>query len=217
MPHLFVAAPWSEANVDLPRDMRRHLEKVLRLDAPAEVTYTDGLGTVGSGVFEGSSIKRGIEEQRPRPSRLTIAVAPPKNNARLRFVVEKLAEIGVERLVWLETEYGEGKPPRAEKALAWAIAALEQSRGAWLMDIVGFVPIAGIAELGTPLLADHGGERFAEIQPVSQPVLCIGPEGGFAIGELPDQAQRVSLGPTVLRVETAAVVGATILLDVLRR
>ncbi len=212
IPHLYLAGPWQENRIDVTLEVRRHLEKVLRINAPAEVTYTDGAGLTGSGSFDGASVGRGFEEMQQHRSGLTVAVAPPKNTARLRFVVEKLAEIGVNRLVWLTTEYAEGRPPRLDKAAAWAIAALEQSRGAWLMDIDGPVSISEVAQFGSPLFADQGGGPVGDFDLIPEPVLCVGPEGGFAPGELSEHGPRVNLGPTVLRVETAAVVGATMFL-----
>ncbi len=213
IPHLYLASPWHEDRIDLNADARQHLEKVLRMQAPAPVTYTDGAGLVGEGIFEGRFILRGAEEKLKRVGALTVAVAPPKNKSRLRFVVEKLAEVGVERLVWLSTRHTEGKPPSHEKATAWADAALEQSRGAWRIEIVGPVSVEEIAEFGDLVIGDPGGGAVRGLQRGTDLVLCIGPEGGFADDEIPDGVTRVSFGPTVLRVETAAVVGAALLID----
>lgn len=210
-PHLYLPGPWSGGRIDLGQDERRHLEKVLRLPLRADVTYTDGAGQVGSGVFDGDGIQRGSERLLSRHSALTIAVAPPKNTSRLRFVVEKLAELGVARLLWLATEYSEGRAPRSEKALAWSKGALEQSRGSWLMDISGTVMIEELNRFGAPVFADHGGGSVDDLGSIANPVLCVGPEGGFAAEEIPEDAIRLALGTTILRVETAAVVGAALL------
>ena len=55
------------------------------------------------------------------------------------------------------------------------------------------------------------GQSIDELEVPADPVLCIGPEGGFAQDEVPDGALTLSLGPTILRVETAAIVGAAVL------
>lgn len=191
---------------------RRHLGKVLRLTAGAAITYTDGAGRFGEGRLEVAGIRRGAERIEPhRMDPVTVAVCPPKDSARVRFVVEKLAELGTDRLWWLHSERSEGRPPREEKAQAWAIAALEQSRGAWLLEISGPVTLEEVAATNGVLAAVPGGSPLREMTIVGPVVVCIGPEGGFAPEELPAEVQQVGLGFRVLRVETAALVAATLL------
>ena len=190
---------------------RVHLEKVLRNSGPLEVSYTDGAGLVGSGVYSAGWIERGSESVHKRKNAVTIAVAPPKNKSRARFIVEKLAEIGAARLLWLETARAEGRVPRIEKSASWAQAALEQSRGSWLMEVAGPVAVADIQRFGTVLLADPHGEDIDDIELPADAILCVGPEGGFAPDEFLQSVIRVSLGTNVLRVETAALVAAVLL------
>jgi RsmE family RNA methyltransferase len=125
--------------------------------------------------------------------------------------VEKLAELGVDRLYWLDTRYGEGRPPRQSKARAWAQAALEQSRGPWLLEVEGPVAIRDLPDVPTLLVAER--ETNPPPSVVDDGILIVGPEAGLAEGEVPESAYRVSLGTRVLRVETAAVVGAAVLLE----
>jgi RsmE family RNA methyltransferase len=128
------------------------------------------------------------------------------------MVVEKLTELGVDRLVWLETARGEGKPPRADRSQAWTRAALEQSRGAWLMDIQA----SGRPEGPWPVtsrivVCDQSGEPARSALVGDQPILgLVGPEGGFTRDERPELATSVSLAQQVLRVETAAIALAAI-------
>lgn len=214
IPHFYVPGPWNGALLQIDDAARVHLEKVLRVGTAAAVTYTDGAGLAGAGIYEGGLIERGGEERAAAPrSAVTIAVAPPQSVDRVRFIVEKLAELGVGRLVWLETEHTEGRPPRADKAGAWARASLEQSRGAWLMQVEEPQAIADLGQYGTVALADHDGLSLDEIGSIDNPVLCIGPEGGFAPAEISASTARVNLGRRVLRVETAAVAGAVLLID----
>jgi 16S rRNA (uracil1498-N3)-methyltransferase len=166
---------------------------------------------VGSGVYSAGWIQRGREVFHERKNAVTIAVAAPKNKSRARFVVEKLAEIGVARLLWLESARSEGRVPRVEKSASWAQAALEQSRGSWLMEVAGPVAVADIPQFGTVLLADRDGADIDEIELPADAILCVGPEGGFASDEFLESVVRVSLGGNVLRVDTAALVGAALL------
>ncbi len=214
IPHLYLPGPWDGVRLQLDVKTRDHLEKVLRLDGATSVTYTDGVGAVGEGRYQAGLVERGEEEVcAGRSQAVSIAVAPPKNRHRGRFIVEKLAEVGVARLIWLQTRFTEGRAPRVAKARAWARASLEQSRGAWLMEIEESVTLAAVDGYGTVLVADRSGSRINSMDGVLNPVLCVGPEGGFARGEVPADATTIRLSESVLRTETAAVAGAVLLLD----
>jgi RsmE family RNA methyltransferase len=123
-------------------------------------------------------------------------------------LVEKLAELGVARLIWLQTIHGQGRPPQAERTAAWAVGALEQSRGGWLMETSE--ALVAMDALPRPLLvAAPGGEPSPPR--VRSATVAVGPEGGWAPDEIPTDATCIELGPTILRVETAAIVAATVL------
>ena len=185
----------------------RHLSKVLRMSRGDEVTYSDGLGTVGRGILGQNVIERGDEEEVARPTRITMVVAPPANKDRQRFLVEKMAELGVERLVWLETLRGKNRVSSASKVFSWVLAATEQSRGAWLMEVAPDLIRLDDLEPGWAVCHPGGDRSTPETQ-----TIVVGPEGGFAEEEVPKDAARWDLGPTVLRVETAAIVAVSKLL-----
>jgi 16S rRNA (uracil1498-N3)-methyltransferase len=138
-----------------------------------------------------------------RPSDLVVVVAPPDNRDRARFLVEKLSELGVAELMFLETRYGQGRSLGEVKVRSWAASGLEQSRGAWLTRTAG--GLVTFSSISRPFaVCDRGGTREV---PRARTVV-IGPEGGWAPDEVPDHAERFDLGDTVLRVETAAIVAA---------
>ncbi len=211
-PHLYLSAPWEEGEISLTDDHANHLRRVLRLADGAPLSYTDGHGTMGEGVLEDGFVRRGRESHfsRPEPD-VSVAVAPPRTANRVRFLVEKLAELGIDRLTWLETQHGEGRPPPAAKAAAWARSALEQSRGAWVLELDGPISVGDLPVMPTLWVAERESQPPPSV--VEGGILVIGPEAGFAEGEIPTTAKRLGLGVRVLRVETAAVVGATVLLD----
>jgi 16S rRNA (uracil1498-N3)-methyltransferase len=211
VPRVLRARPWPDGAIPLDDARAHHLTRVLRLRPGSAIEYTDGAGIEGTGTLgEGAVVIRGPESPvaAPAPS-LTIAVAPPHRAERARFVVEKLAELGVDRLCWLETRHGVDRPPPAGKTRRWAEAALEQSRGAWLMAVEGPVALADL-DARTLWVADPAGGA----PPVAGDALsvAVGPEGGWAPGEIPARARLVAFGDRVLRTETAAVVAATIAL-----
>lgn len=203
IPHLVVPAPWDDDVLRLSVVQWRHLNKVLRMRSGQEVTYTDGLGTMGHGTLGNQIVERGEEHVVPRPSDLTVAVAPPENKERQRFLVEKLAEIGVARLIWLDTKHGKERVSNPTKVFNWVLTAVEQSRGAHLMETGS--DLQRLDELEGRIVICHPG---GESTPGDANVVAIGPEGGFADDEIPPDARVWDLGATVLRVETAAVVAA---------
>lgn len=193
--------------LELSDEQRAHLNRVLRLREGDALSYTDGQGRLGEGQYRGGGVARGSEVVVPRPTDLIVVVAPPDNRDRLRFMVEKLSELGVAEIRFLETVHGTGRPPRPDRARAWAVSGLEQSRGAWLMRVGD-----GLIRLGEldddVLVCDPEGATEA----THARTVVIGPEGGWAPGEIPESMVRWSLGSTVLRVETAAIVATSRLL-----
>lgn len=208
IPHLLLPAPWPSSRLVLAAEQRHHLDRVLRVRVGEAVTYTDGVGVFGEGLVTAEGeVARGPERVLDPPApQLTVAVAPPASRQRLRFLVEKLVELEVARIEWLATRRGEGRPPPAEKARAWAVGALEQCKGTRLPGIgERLVPLAGLDE---PVVAAVPGG--GSISGLSRLTIAVGPEGGWAPGELAAGVPTVGLGRTVLRVETAALVAAVI-------
>lgn len=213
IPHLYLPPVWSGSAIELSDEQHHHLERVLRLQPGSSVSYTDGEGRIGQGRFEGTIVARGEERAGDEVSRdLVVAVASPRAKDRARFLVEKLAELGVRELVWMGSEHGEGHPPRTEKAVAWARGGLEQSRGCRLMEIR---EATTLSELSSPVMvADPGGPDITELDIPNRVTVAIGPEGGWAPGDLGGlDVVRFGLGPRVLRVETAAIVAAALILN----
>lgn len=217
VPHLHLPRPWESGELELDPQHHHHLFEVLRRRPGDPVTYTDGEGTLGTGHLRSDSVGRGEERVVVRPPGLiAVAVAPPRSAQRVRFVVEKLAELGTDRLIWISARQGEGRAPRPEKATAWARAALEQSRGAFLMQISGPLEVGAI-EGEQVWIFQEGGVVAPVLSGGAEVVGLVGPEGGFAEDEIPSTATRVSLGRRILRVETAAVAASVIMADRLGR
>ena len=191
-----------------------HVFRVLRVRDGEIVTVTDGAG----GWRVCRAVRATIEpdgEARVEPSPtnpMTIAFAVPKQD-RPEWIVQKLTEIGVARIVVLHAERSVVRwdADRAAKHLVKlgrvASEAVQQSRQVWLPQIDG--PVAAIEFLPDAVVAEPGGRpiNFADR------VISIGPEGGWSSAELEVAADRVSLGPAVLRVETAALVAAARAID----
>ncbi len=209
-PHLYVGGPWTDTVLHLDDAARRHLTRVLRYEPGSPVTYTDGRGALGEGTWTGSGVERGDERTVDPVGRdVHVLVAAPTSRDRQRFVVEKCQELGARSLTWLDTRWSSGRPVQAAKAEAWAVGALEQSRGTRLMEFGGRVGVASVTE---GIVAEASGvpltEAALDVGPVT---VLVGPEGGFAPGEVAETLDRVALAETILRTDTAAVVAVAIL------
>jgi 16S rRNA (uracil1498-N3)-methyltransferase len=189
----------------------RHAVKALRLEPGDRVTVFDPHET-WAGEIESAAGKVIVRllERMPAPSlpRVVVAAAAPKG-ARLDWMIEKLAELGVAEFIPVKfarsvVEPGEGKRKRIEKI---ALAAAKQS-GAPVLRISAEKTVAQLPA-DAWLAAPGGTER-----PVpGAGCVVVGPEGGLTAGEEARFARRFSLGPTILRIETAAVVAAARLLS----
>ncbi|HEX9643135.1 MAG TPA: RsmE family RNA methyltransferase [Acidimicrobiia bacterium] len=215
VPHVLVPQPWDGDHLSLADGAVHHLERVMRLRAGDGLSYTDGAGRAGYGTYSAASMRRGAERVVARAEPLlTLAVAAPRAAERARYLVEKAAEVGTDRLVWLETLRGGARPPAASKVAAWARAALEQSRAAWLMETGATVSLGDLAAEGPFLAANPGGLTWSRAREAvaggAGLTVAIGPEGGFDDDELPAAAVAVALGERILRVETAVVVVAAL-------
>jgi 16S rRNA (uracil1498-N3)-methyltransferase len=147
---------------------------------------------------------------------LTVAFAPVKGD-RPDWAVQKLTEIGVDRVVFLQAERGvvrwdEGrKAANMERYHRVARAAVMQSRSRWLPEL-------GTADFGW-FVARHGRDGAVamatpgatERPSLDHPTVLVGPEGGWSPGEEAAGLAKVGLGPGVLRSETAAVVAGALL------
>lgn len=191
-----------------------HLARVLRLRPGSLVTVADGSGRWRPAVLgEGPVLEPDGEIcAEPVPERpVTVAFAPVKGD-RPEWAVQKLTEVGVDRIVLLEADRSvvrwSGERARRQVARLTRVAreAAMQSRRARLPAVEGPEPVGALVGWRGVALADPGGAALDD----DVEVLLVGPEGGWTDPER-SVGRRVSLGPTVLRTETAAVVGATLL------
>ena len=139
------------------------------------------------------------------------------------LVVEKATELGVSRLVPVLTARTQPARLRADRLAAIATEAAEQSERLTIPAIAEPLPLAGFLAAFPPsrrLFVAAERRHAAPLSPVDplQPhALLVGPEGGFAPEELDAMARHafvssVTLGPRILRAETAAIAGLARLL-----
>ncbi len=191
---------------------QHHLLRVLRLRDGAAVTVTDGQGSWRPCTLDGGALVAADDVVRASPPQpaLTVAVAPPKGD-RLDWLVAKCTEVGVDRVVLLDAARsvvrwnGERAGRQVARLRRIVVEAAMQSRRVWLPEIAG--PLPATAVLGEAAVAEPGGRRVAP----GDTAIAVGPEGGWSPAELEAAGDTVSLGDTVLRVETAALVAAVMM------
>lgn len=195
----------------LSRDDQHHLERVLRLRADEIVSCSDGQGSWRICRWDNATLQVASEIHResvPTPT-LTVGIAPLKGD-RTDLVIEKLVEIGVDRIMVLapvERSVVRWTGDKASKVFERyeriIRAAAMQSRRVFLPELIGPVEFADAVADGA-VVAEPGGT--ATIDEVT--TVVIGPEGGFSSSEVALATKSVDLGPAILRAETAAMVGA---------
>ncbi|HEY8559107.1 MAG TPA: 16S rRNA (uracil(1498)-N(3))-methyltransferase [Pyrinomonadaceae bacterium] len=207
----------------------RHLRDVLRLREGSEIQVFDGAGreflcavaqiTKRETALE---IVREIAPAAPESDLdLTLAVALLKGE-KFELVVQKAVELGVTRLVPLNTRRADVKLKEADKKMdRWqkiALEAAKQSGRARLMEIaapVDFEKFVAEADGAKILFSERHGEGFAQFRPDKKITALVGSEGGWEDSELETAAAAgfriVTLKGRILRAETAAIVVSAIL------
>lgn len=223
LPRLFVRSPLGDsARVELEAGAANYLGNVLRLGEGGEVLLFDG----GSGEWLARIVETGkkrmvlVAERRTRALEqvpdLTLGFAPVKR-AQTDWLVEKATELGVRHLQPVMTRRTVAERVKLERLESIAIEAAEQCGRTLLPTIAEPVALpAFLAALDRPLyFADEtGGTPAAAAMTPGPAAILIGPEGGFTPEERDHvrahpQARAISLGPRILRAETAALAALT--------
>ncbi|CAG5016391.1 Ribosomal RNA small subunit methyltransferase E [Dyadobacter sp. CECT 9275] len=213
---------------ELDEEEARHTAKVLRLSTRDLINVTDGRGLLQTcrisvagkrviyDVIDSTHIK-------PRNYRVCMAVAPTRKTERNEWMVEKMTEIGVDRIDFVVTEHthteGINRIVNLARLNRIAAAAMKQSQQFYLPEITlvnSFKTFVEQQHISQKFMAyvpvhDRTAHVFSKIEKGKDSLLLIGPEGDFTPAEvemaMSHGFETVSLGNTRLRTETAAVAG----------
>ncbi|MFC7705693.1 16S rRNA (uracil(1498)-N(3))-methyltransferase [Plastorhodobacter daqingensis] len=225
---LFVDQPLGRGqSVTLTRDQAHYLFAVMRLDRGAGVALFNGrdgewLAEVAEAGKRGGTLLC-TDQTRPLqlPPDLWLLFAPIKK-ARTDFIVEKAAELGAARIIPVQTAHTNSERIRQDRLQAHAVEAAEQCGGTFVPEVTPLVPLdrllAGWPQDRQILWCDEalaGPHQTLEAARPGPWAILIGPEGGFSEAErrrLREMAQvtSISLGPRILRADTAAVAALTL-------
>ena len=225
---LFVDHPLGEGQtVPLDRDQAHYLFGVMRRSAGDAVLLFNGrdgewLATVAeAGKRAGSLLCVSQSGPQRMPPDVWLLFSPIKK-ARTDFIVEKAAEMGAARILPIQADFTNSERIRQDRLQAHAVEAAEQCGGTYVPEVCNLQKLdrllsewpddrqlmfcdEALAGEATSLSGAPGGKW----------AILIGPEGGFSPSErdrlraLPF-AHPVSLGPRILRADTAAVAAMTL-------
>ena len=237
-PRVFVEpALAAGARLELGKDAANHLVNVLRLKEGDSVIAFNGrdgawLGKLATAGKKGATLETIVQtaHQTP-PSDLWFGFAPLKIG-RLDYLVQKATEMGAGTLQPVLTEFTQVRKLRSDKLEAYVLEAAEQCEVLTLPAVAPEIELKPLIQhwretegLRRLLFAD---EAAASASPVDQigwlealPIgILIGPEGGFSDAEREllleqDFVIPISLGPRILRADTAAVAALTLVQSII--
>lgn len=225
---LYVEHDLSVGNsVPLDRDQANYLFNVMRLGVGAHVLLFNSRDGEFLAEVADAGKRRGLlavlRQTKPlqMPPDLWLLFAPIKK-ARTDFIVEKAAEMGAARICPVQTEHTNSDRIRQDKLQAHAMEAAEQCGGTYVPEVADIAKLRLVLENWphdrSLMFCDEAlvgeAQGLAQAKPGKWAIL-IGPEGGFSNGERDllsklEQSVPVSLGPRILRADTAAVAALTL-------
>jgi len=207
--------------ISLSRDQAHYLFGVMRMGPGDRLEVFDGRtgaypATVAEAGKKSGTLAVGAQTAPlRRPPDLWLMFAPIKKG-RTDFIVEKAAELGAARICPVQTDFTNAERVRRDRLQAHAVEAAEQCGGTFVPEVAHLARLSDVLTGWPPerrlMFCDEALAGPASALPdESGPwAILIGPEGGFSEAErarlaaLP-QARAVSLGPRILRADTAAV------------
>lgn len=207
-----------------------HLARVLRAEPGQRYEISDNVGVYLAEIESVSKSRVVFRVLEPVPTidpsvEVTLLAALFKFD-RFEWMVEKATELGVARIVPVVAERSErglekAAVKRAERWRRIALEASQQSRRARLPEILEAEPfeqaVARPAAARFVLDEAPGGSPLAILAPAGEVALLAGPEGGWTDAERQSARdagwQAVTLGPTILRAETAATAAVAVVMN----
>jgi 16S rRNA (uracil1498-N3)-methyltransferase len=230
LPRLFVRSALGDgATIELDAGQANYLGNVMRLGTGAELLVFDGQSGEWLARIVDAARKRmtlSVERRTREPETMPdvwLAFAPVKR-AQTDWLVEKATELGAARLLPVMTGRTVAERVRLDRLEAIAIEAAEQCGRTGLPEIaepVALKDLLGSRDSARRLyFADErGGEAAAMAFQAGAALILIGPEGGFTDQEQQlirsgENAVPISLGPRILRAETAALAALAVYMAV---
>lgn len=199
-----------------------YLGAVMRLGPGARIEVFNGRDGAWTAEIEAVGKRGGslalVAQAAPQrdPPDVWLMFAPIKK-ARTDFIVEKATELGAARILPVQTDHTNAERIARDRLQAHAVEAAEQCGGTFVPEVAALAPLSGLLDRwdkGRRILwADEalaGPAATLAALPRGPWAILIGPEGGWSAAErarlgVLEGVTRVSLGPRILRADTAAV------------
>ena len=221
----FFYVPDAQQQTELPPDEAMHAMRVLRLKGGDELFLMDGKGnyfkaevTIAATHHCYYEIKECLPQKPQWKGHRHLAIAPTKMLDRIEWMIEKVTEIGVDEISFINCQFSERRLLKTTRLEKIAISAVKQSRKAWKPVLNEMELLKRFLELprkGKKYIAHCYNEiprtyLFDELQKNEddeEVTVLIGPEGDFSLEEVKNRIkkgyQSVHLGESRLRTETA--------------
>lgn len=224
---LFYQPQILQGALHLDEDESKHCVKVLRKQPGEVIDVTDGAGTFYKAMIREAdprkctfSIAESFPQER-RPFYLHIAISPTKNADRIEWFVEKAVEFGIDEISLMDCDHTERSYIRHDRLEKVATSAMKQSLKAYFPKVNQIVPFTEIVQTDIRskyiayVDASNPLHLMDAARGATESLILIGPEGDFSQQELEHAVakgfQKVSLGSSRLRTETAGVAACHIM------
>lgn len=203
----------------LSEEDAKHCVQVLRKQKGDEIMVFDGKGGKHLSVLQEVSKKKcqfeviSSSATEKKSFSIHLAIAPTKNTDRMEWMIEKLSELGIDEITFLETHHSERRKLRMDRLEKKVISAMKQSGNPWKLKLNELTPFSQFIQGDDSQCKIMGylGNELRHIGQIIQPnqsvTILVGPEGDFSVSEVEEATQNkfipVSFGETTLRTETA--------------
>jgi 16S rRNA (uracil1498-N3)-methyltransferase len=224
--HRFFADDLQHATVTLREKEFHHLKHVMRLELQEEVELIDGRGHLAAGVIthicrQSATVEITALHAEPKPRPMRYLAIPYLKPANSDLVIEKGTELGIDTFIFFPCERSEESlrnSLKIERLQHLLISAIKQCGRLYLPETIFLHRLEDLQTLQIPLYFCHLDQGLNRLSiPIHDPTcLVIGPEKGWSakeVGLLKNQikATPITLGPTILRAETAAIAAAALM------
>ena len=207
----------------LSKEESFHCLKVLRCKKDQLIHLTDGKGNLFTAIIDDENLEacslRKVKKILSKKSKYKIhlVVAPPKRFEKSEWMIEKISEIGVDKVTFIYTQHSERRKIKLDRLEKISIASMKQSNSLKKLKIEEITSyqnfLKNFNKSGEKFIA-HMDKENKTIKTVFKKhksyTILIGPEGDFSTNEIKDAYKKgfkgISLGKNTLKTETASII-----------